>query len=69
MKVYLLESLKRILWFLGAAFLGILVACLRKGELIFTSDNLFLFKAILIGFLIVEIIKLFNWLINRKRKH
>ncbi|MFP5110641.1 hypothetical protein ACSU6B_28635 [Neobacillus sp. C211] len=69
MKAYLLESLKRILWFLGAAFLGVLVASLRKGGFIFTPDNLFFFKAILIGFLIVEIIKLFSWLINQKRNH
>jgi len=45
MKAYLLESLKRILWFLGAAFLGVLVAYLRKWELIITSDSLFFFKA------------------------
>jgi hypothetical protein len=69
METYLLERLKHILWLICGAVLGYLTHYLRTGKLTLTSDNLFFLKAILFGFVLVEVIKLFSWLFKRIKQN
>ncbi|WHY84669.1 hypothetical protein QNH39_18705 [Neobacillus novalis] len=65
MKTYLYERLKHILWLLCGAILGYLTHYFRTRTFTLTSDKLFFLKAILIGFVIIEVISLFSWLYKR----
>jgi hypothetical protein len=68
MKTYFLKRIKNLLWLLGASLIGGLVAYLRKGNLSINSDNIYMFKAMGIGILAVELINLLIWLYKQKKQ-